>query len=159
MNLLWNLSPGVLALPFLRLSYYSLLFVPLVLSDLICSTSNPEQCGKQSVLTYIGGYKRLKDGWSNLGMVCWWFVTCAYALLSQAGSQTGHLGNTLTLSVSTSFFWMGFWLPEIRSVVNTSSRYFHVVFHNIKYNSFNPCGFVFSKLYLKKAVANKRLKG
>lgn len=62
MNLLWNLSPGVLALPFLRLSYYFLRFVPLVLSDLICSTSNPEQCGKPSVLTYIGGYKRLKDG-------------------------------------------------------------------------------------------------
>lgn len=55
-------------------------------------------------------------------------------------------------------------MPEIRPVVNTSSRYFHVLFYDIKHisnTSLVPYSGFFKKLIrvLKKAVANKWLDG
>ncbi len=45
-------------------------------------------------------------------------------------------------------------MTEIRSVVHSSSRNFHVLFYDIKYIR-NACDFLKLLLVLKKVVANK----
>ncbi len=55
--------------------------------------------------------------------------------------------------------------PKIRSVVHTSSRYFHVLISDIKHTSYTPLVifffFFFTVTFLKneKTVANKMLNG
>ncbi len=49
-------------------------------------------------------------------------------------------------------------MPQIRSVVNTSSRYLHILFYNVKYISNTPLCVLLKLLFvLKNAVANKWL--
>jgi len=50
-------------------------------------------------------------------------------------------------------------MAEIRSVVNTSSRYFQVLFYDLKYICFTPVMIFLSCCVLKMAVANKWLNG
>ncbi len=50
--------------------------------------------------------------------------------------------------------------PKIRSVIHTSSKYFHVLFYNIKHTSYTPLVIFFFKLLrFLKTVANKMLNG
>jgi len=50
-------------------------------------------------------------------------------------------------------------MAEIRSVVNKSSRHFHVLFCNIKYINITPLVFFKLLRVLKKAFANKWING
>jgi len=43
-------------------------------------------------------------------------------------------------------------MPEIKSMVNTSSRYFHGLFYNIEYISNSPCEFLKLLLVFKKPM-------